>query len=64
MHRNNICDHQCNLIMAKEIKQKKNLPNKAEEEDQLARFLEKNQLQNKALKKILENLDQSDKTKS
>jgi hypothetical protein len=50
--------------MAKIIKKKNSIPKTADETDELANFRKKKQIQNSALKKILEKLDQPDRAKS
>ncbi len=50
--------------MAKEIKRKKSNQKTTDDTDELARFRKKKQIQNNALKKILEKLDQPDRAKT
>ncbi|NCA85137.1 MAG: hypothetical protein EOM83_06110 [Clostridia bacterium] len=60
----NLCSQQLNRVMAKVIKKKNSNPKTADDTDELARFRKKKQIQNSALKKILEKLDQPDRAKS
>jgi hypothetical protein len=59
-----LCSQQLNRIMAKEIKRKKSNQKTTDDTDELARFRKKKQIQNNALKKILEKLDQPDRAKT